>query len=116
MKNIKGLTTVNGGKIIEINNKEVEILSHHFHNPYCNIVCDYFLDENGNKVEVTFYKDITTGKTGSEVYKFKDKEELQHYYSRNYNIDSIPKKYIDKVNELKSIYNQIDFEAYKTRR
>lgn len=40
--------TVNGGVIIGVRSKlvnSVEVLSHHFHNPHCDIVCYYYYDK-----------------------------------------------------------------------
>lgn len=111
---INGCATVNGGVIENIANKRVEILSHTFHNPHYNIVCTYFMC-GPNKVEVTYYRHFD-GAAGMEIYKFKGREELQHYYSRSCTKQSeIPKKYIEILNELMQIYELIDFNSYTRR-
>jgi hypothetical protein len=115
------LATVNGGVIQNIEGLEIEILSHNFHNPYCDIVCTYFTNENGNKVELTYYKYIDkynnadgTIRSGNEVYMFKNADELQHYKSYNYrNGMNLPSKYIDLANLLKNIHSKIDFNQYQ---
>lgn len=123
-RTINGLRTVNGGIIEEINGLKVEILSHNFHNPHCNIICTYYLDESdikrgaktGFKVQLTYYKDIFSGQEGHEVYLFYKPEDLQHYRSYNYyGKKKLPAKYQDLANRLIEIHNQIDFDKYKTR-
>lgn len=47
-KLINNCNTVNGGIIENINGMDIEILSHNFHNPYCNIIC-YYVVEDGVK-------------------------------------------------------------------
>ena len=111
---INGCLTVNGGVIENIANERVEILSHTFHNPHCNIVCTYFM-EGKNKVEVTYYRYLD-GSDGMEIYRFKGREGLQHYYSRNYTKQSeIPKKYIGILNKLMRVYELINFDRYLER-
>lgn len=107
------LRTVNGGIVEKINGMEIEILSHNFHNPYCDIVCGYFMEGN-TKVELTYYKDIEKNIVGTEIYKFKSKEGTQHYYSRNYK-NEVPKKYGKFVEKLKEVHKIINFEKYKIR-
>lgn len=115
-KHVNGCRLVNGGIVEEINGMEVEILSHNFHNPYCNIVCHYFMD-NGQKVEVTYWKDISIvgDKEGHEVYFFKSREELGHHYSRSYHVDKLPHKYKEIGAKLKAIHSKIDFNKYEDR-
>ena len=111
---INGCLTVNGGVIETINGVQVEILSHHFHNPHCNIVCTYFM-EGSDKVEVTYYRHLD-GSDGMEVYRFRGRDELQHHYSRNYTKQSeIPKKYIEVLNKLMQVYQLINFDSYLGR-
>lgn len=111
---IEMLKTVNGGIETSINGLDVEILSHHFHNPYCNIVCTYYMD-GGHKVELTYYKDINTGEDGHEVYMFKEASDVQQYRSYNYTKKRLPGKYQTLAEKLIEIHNQIDFEEYTTR-
>lgn len=108
------LKTANGGITKNINGYDIEILSHNFHNPNCDIVCFYFM-ENGNKTEVTYYKDIISGCSGHEIYKFKSANEIQHYKSYNYSKTNLPKKYNDIANKLIEIHSQINFNDYQSR-
>ncbi len=112
--------TVNGGVIVPIQNSfinAVEVLSHKFHNPSCDIICFYYYDkELGAKVEVTLCKNIKTGRLSNEIYFFRTNEDLQHYYSRNYNEYSlIPKKYLKVIHALIQIHKGIDFNQYNNR-
>lgn len=114
MKKINNLTPVNGGIVKRVRGEEIEILSHNFHNPNCDIVCTYFRDKKGNKTELTYYKDITTGKEGHELYKFNN-DDLQHYYSRHYKIKDLPKKHQGKCKNLIKIHHEIDFNQHLIR-
>lgn len=119
MATIKGLTTVNGGEIFNCNgfpdpfysnhNLQVEILRPENHNPNTQIICYYYWDtEKAQKVEVTLYRDIHTGSMGSEVYRFRSMDSLQHYYSRNYkNFIGMPRKYYDIVQYIHPIFIKI---------
>ena len=112
---INNCNTVNGGIIKNVNGMNVEILSHNFHNPHCNIVC-YYIVEDGIKKEITYYENIKENNIkGSELYFFKNKSESQHYYSRHYKNGTIPKRYNDIVKKLKEAFKKIDFELYKVR-
>lgn len=111
---MNSLTFCNAGIEKDIDGLTVEILSHNFHNPHCNIVCTYFMEDN-KKVEVTYYKDITQNRQGHEVYYFHGKNSLSHYYSRVYNQLNIPRKYKQIAEQLKNIYDKINFEEYKTK-
>lgn len=106
---------VNGGVIEVINGMEVEILSHHFHNPYYDIVCYYFIDNKRNKVEITYYKHLDSGEDGHEVYMFGGANKSQHYRSYNYRIDELPEKYREIAEELRLIHEQIDFNDFLER-
>ena len=97
---------VNGGIKFREN---VEILSHTFHNPNCDIVCVYTIFQ-GIKTEVTYFKDINTGEDGYEVYFFKGEESLQHYYSKCYTCDNLPKKYEKQAIFLKLMHSQTNFD------
>lgn len=113
---IHGLNTANNGEIIQFNKKDMfdsnwnitnnsdwhvtlEILRPERHNPECQIVCYYFWDKRQQiKIEVTLYKNIKTGKYGSEIYYFKNKYDTQHHKSRNFpNFAGMPKKYYDII-------------------
>ena len=113
---IHGLNTANCGEVIQFKKKDMfdsnwnitnnsdmhvvlEVLRPEKHNLECQIVCYYFWDKKQNiKVEVTIYKNIKTGRYGSEVYYFKDKKETQHHRSRNFpNFVKMPAKYYDIV-------------------
>jgi len=110
------IRTVNCGIVENIDGMNIEILSHKFHNPYCNIVCYYYVDrKTGRKTEVTYYKDIETGREGHEVYKFKNADDVCHYRSYNYSIDKLPKKYQEIANKLINIHSQINFDEYTNR-
>lgn len=98
---------------IVVNN--IEILSHNFHNPYCDIVATYNIIQDGNKIEVTCCKDLKNNSYSCEIYRFKDKNESQHYYSRHYQENEIPKKYKDIFNSLKETHEKINFEDYTHR-
>lgn len=109
------LETVNKGITKNISGIDIEILSHNFHNPHCNIVCTYFLDKDCNKIELTYYKNINTGEEGHELYKFKSSEELGHYWSRNFSNREVPAKYKELAGQLKEVFKKINFEDYKAR-
>lgn len=110
MSVIGSLKTVNCGEIVTIPDKDpfthgplyLEILRPEKHNPNCQIICYYFWKNTckksaPKKVEVTLYK-RKDGTWGSEVYYFRTKESLQHYWSRNYeNFIGMPKEYYDIV-------------------
>lgn len=114
---INGLQTANCGEIKELllydpirktNKLVVEVLRPERHNPYCEIICYYFLNENRNKVEITLYKNLKDGTYGSEIYFFKTASDTQHYRSMNYiNLVGLPKKYEPIVNELFAAHKQI---------
>lgn len=109
------LKTVNGGIIKNIEGLEVEILSHNFHNPHANVVCYYFINENGGKTEITYHKNIYSGNDGHEIYLFNKTSDLQHYKSYNYLPNKLPKKYQELAKKLKHIHSLINFDEYKTR-
>lgn len=111
---MNNLKFVNCGIKKDIEGLTIEILSHNFHNPYCNIICTYFM-ENDKKIELTYYKNIKTNEEGHEIYKFKNTQSIQHYWSRCYNKNNLPKKYEQIANQLKEIFSKINFEEYKTR-
>lgn len=113
-KHIKGMRIVNGGIVVNVNGTEVEVLSHHFHNPTCDIVCMYWMDGNV-KVELTYFKYTNTSKEGYEVYMTRGTEGVHHYYSKVYDCHTLPKKYVDKGLELKEIHGKINFDDYKER-
>lgn len=114
-----GLRPVNCGDIVQANmvdiyynnkNIQVEVLEHTKHNPECDIICYYFSEAipNSNrtkKVEVTIGRNIKTQKYFSEVYFFKDKDSLQHYYSRRYdNFVGLKKEYYTIVTYIHTIF------------
>ena len=110
MSMIRDLKTVNCGEIISIPHKDpltsetlyLEVLRPEKHNPDCQILCYYFWQHDSfrrapRKTEVTLYR-RKDGTWGSEVYYFRTKESLQHYWSRNYeNFVGMPKEYYDIV-------------------
>ena len=110
MKNITYKT--NGGILLNIEGLDVEILSHNFHNPHCNIVCAYF-DNGENIIELTYYNHLDNTLEGHEYYSFSHGE-VGHIYSRNFGTN-VPKKYQQICEKLKEIYSLIDFEQYKER-
>lgn len=110
MKEFVKMIMVNGGIKFREN---VEILSHAFHNPNYDIVCIYTMFQ-GTKTEVTYFKNINTGEDGYEVYFFKGEDSLQHYYSKCYTCDTLPKKYEKHAVFLKLLYSQTNF--YKLTR
>ena len=112
--------TVNGGVIIGVPSKlvnSVEVLSHHSHNPHCDIVCYYYYDNDlCAKVEVTACKDLHSGIFTHEVYFFHGREELKHYTSRIYpHRMKMPKKYLEIAETLIKIHNKINFDNYVNR-
>jgi len=119
---INNCRTVNCGVIVNIGLdyvKSVEVLSHKFHNPHCDIVCYYFIDEKtGSKVEVTVCKDLeytgyaSNGAYSSGVYFFHRKDDLQHYTSRRYELKDVPKKYREIVKDLYRAHLMIDFNQF----
>ena len=109
------LQTLNGGIVKNIDGLDVEILSHHFHNPKCDILCTYFLDEDYNKVELTYYKYIKTGNSGYEIYKCKNADDIHFYWSRDFNENNLPKKYQEIAKKLIKIHDSINFDEYKER-
>ena len=114
---INGLRTANCGEIQELNlvdpirktrNIKVEVLRPEKHNPYCQIICYYFLNEKGSKVEITLYKNLKDGIYGSEVYFFKNADETQHYRSMNYvGLRNLPIKYEPIVCTLVTAHKMI---------
>jgi hypothetical protein len=114
MSYVNNCRTVNGGVVINLEDLQLEVLSHKFHNPNCNIICYYYFDGSA-KIELTYFKDIATGRDGHEVYFFKGRDGLQHYRSRCYTIDSLPMKYRLLAAELRDKFNVIDFECYTNR-
>ncbi|EKS4345206.1 hypothetical protein QB607_003210 [Clostridium botulinum] len=109
---MNNLTFANGGIKENMESLTIEILSHNFHNPHCDIVCTYFMEGN-KKIEVTFYKDIKNNICGHEVYYFNSAKQIEHFYSRNYNKNNIPKKYKQIAEQLKNIHAKINFGDYK---
>lgn len=79
-------------------NLKLEVLYPQNHIKNYEIVCYYFIDEQGRKIEITISRNIKTRKYSSEVYYFKGPQDLQHYTSRCYpNFVGMPKKYYDIV-------------------
>jgi hypothetical protein len=113
------IRTVNGGwKLFagSVNGDEpIECLSHHFHNPNCDIICGYYLDGLGTKIEVTYYRYLGGTKEGHEIYFFPNADAIQHYYSRRYDVGQIPEKYKRRASYLKTAFKYIDFDAMKKR-
>lgn len=120
MSMIRDLKTVNCGEIISIPHKDpltnetlyLEVLRPEKHNPNCQIVC-YYLWKNSykkslpKKVEITLYR-RKDGTWGSEVYYFRTKMDIHHYYSRNYeNFIGMPKDYYDIVKWIHPFFLQI---------
>lgn len=96
---INGMTRVNGGTIAEVNGKQYELLGGAFSSHTHRIVCDYFIDENGRKVVIS-YADTDH----VEVYFFKNRNDLHFYRSYRYKSDEVPQKYQKKVEELKRLF------------
>lgn len=97
MANINGLATVNGGTLIPFENSTVEMLGPGHSTHLKRIVCAY-ANEGGVKVEVAYCPE-----TGSvTVYRFKHAKDLQHYWSRSWEIKELiqNKKYANMINYL----------------
>lgn len=116
-KTIYGLRTVNCGELYEfnvcdpINNNRsliLEILKPENYNPHAQIVCYYLWDsEKHTKIELTIYR-IDDGTMGSEIYYFKNKDELQHFRSSNYeNFVNLPKKYTRIISYLRHYFIEV---------
>lgn len=106
----------NHGVLVSVEGLDIEIMSHNFHNPTCNIIATYFLDAKGI-TELTYYRELRSNKEGFEVYKFKSANAgCNHYYSRVYgSINQLPEKYRETGKRLKRIHSGINFEQYKAR-
>lgn len=105
---------VNHGILMTIDGMDVEVLSHTFHNPLCDIVCTYYMD--GDKMCcVTYGRYTKTNKDFSEIYKYR-KGSMQHYYSREYRgCKGLPAQYTNIVNKLKEVHKKIKFQELVKR-
>lgn len=116
MSFINSILTVNGGVIKEykipdpLNQSialKLEILYPKFHNPHYEIICYYYRDKEGRKIELTISRNIKTRAYSSEVYYFKHVNDLHHYRSRQYpNFINMPSKYYDIVKYLHAAFIQ----------
>jgi hypothetical protein len=100
----------NCGIAEKIEGLDIEILSHNFHNPNCDIVCAYYM-EGLIKVELTYFKSLDGEDSGHEVYFFKG-DSNEHYYSNSYMEENIPTKYKSLAKKLIEIHDKIDFDKY----
>lgn len=105
------LKFANCGIAEKIDGLDIEILSHHFHNPTCDIVCVYYM-EGLIKIQLTYFKSIDGEESGHEVYYFKG-DSTQHYYSRRYSEKDILLRHKDLAKKLIEIHDKIDFNKYK---
>lgn len=116
-KDIYGLRTVNCGEICEFDACDpinpmrsliLEVLRPEKHNPHAQIICYYLWDtDKCTKIELTIYR-RDDGTIGSEIYHFKNRNELQHHKSSNYeNFIKLPKKYVKIIEYLKPYFIEV---------
>lgn len=85
----------------------LEVLYPANHNPSYEIICYYFKDSDGRKIEVTIARNIATRQYSSEVYYFRTASDSQHYTSRHYpNFVNMPKRYYDIVKYIHAAFIQ----------
>lgn len=120
MSIINDLKAVNCGEILSFAHKDplnsqtlyLEVLRPEKHNPNCQIVCYYFWQKahgskSPRKVMLTLYR-TKDGIWGSEVYYFRTKLCLHHYYSKNYEkFVGMPKDYYDIIKWIHPIFIEI---------
>lgn len=115
---IHGVGATNNGEYKEFNTEDpiykgrklvLEILRPEKHNPNTEMVCYYFWDNKIKaKIKLTLYRHLNNKTMGSEVYYYKDRQDIKHYYSRNYiNFVKIPEKYYDIIKYIEPYFREI---------
>ena len=108
MEIINDCTTVNCGKAVPIKLDNgftfVELLGPGFSSHLIPIVCWYTVMD-GIKTEVALNFD-NKGPC-IVVYKFRDRRDSQHYWSRAYRLNTLPKKYEEAYRICKTAYDQV---------
>lgn len=104
MSIINGMSTVNGGTIMQGLSGPIEVLGPGYSNHPKNQICTYTMD-NSTKVVINYW-----GNDVAVVFRFRSANDLQHYWSRTFNIFDTRTRYhkaiVDAVNEYSYIFNK----------
>lgn len=98
---IKGMRTVNRGTLVDgIIRPKVEVLGPGYSTHFDHSICIYIMDHSV-KVMVNYW-----GTDKAVVFRFRDAEETQHYWSRTFSIYDEKTRYKDLIRQ-----SVVEFEA-----
>lgn len=101
MKTINGMTTVNGGTIMQGRNGLIEVLGPGYSIHPGKSIYTYTMD-NSVKVGANYW-----GGDKVVIFRFRNKNELGHYWSRTFSIHDTKTRYRKIISDIVDEYNFI---------